>query len=86
MIYLFYDILTSVLEDILADTLLGMTIPFLINPYYEGIADIQAWSVAWAIIIINVFLSHLLYPFIKHKVFRITYGALLFVFYPVVFI
>eukprot|EP00091_Calanus_sinicus_P010475 TRINITY_DN24324_c0_g1_i1.p1 TRINITY_DN24324_c0_g1~~TRINITY_DN24324_c0_g1_i1.p1 ORF type:complete len:124 (+),score=9.93 TRINITY_DN24324_c0_g1_i1:515-886(+) len=82
----------GVTEDILADCLLGITLPYLLYQVFTGrqgiplFDEFETGMLCGIIIITNIIISHLLTGLINYRAFRVTYAIILIIGYPVVFL
>ena len=81
-------------EDILADCLLGITLPYLLYCVFPDdrfttlpvFVDVEVGILCGILIITNIVISHLLTGLMEHRTLRITYGIILILGYPIVFL
>jgi len=79
----------GITEDILADSFLGMALPYFIFQCVSGGPGgyiVEHGLLPGLLITINIVFGHLVTLMIKHKAVRISYAVILFVAYPLLFL
>merc|ERR1719318_689473 len=77
----------GITEDILADCLLGITLPYLLHRVFTGSQGFPVFDefyngmLCGIIIVTNIVISHLLIGLMNNRAFRITYAIILIIGY-----